>query len=261
MQVEEDLRSIDAALTMPYWDWSQDSTLDDPASSPVWSEDFMGGDGVEDDKWRVATGPFAYAKGKWPVPAYPDDGLPELGLKRTFGQVVPTLPTADDVQLALREPFYDTPSFNQSPFTVGFRNRLEGWITKRGDPRVKTDGSQLHNRVHLWVGGNMLPMTSPDDPVFFLHHCFIDKIWADWQAAQKESNPSASPHYVPEAGGPPGHNLADQLHPWDRTIRDVLDIDKLGYTYEQPERELAPPTIAAEVVSPFMAEKSPFWAD
>ena len=51
----------------------------------------------------------------------------------------------------------------------------------RGDSRVKTVGSQLHNRVHLWVGGNMAPMTSPNDPVFFLHHCFVDKAWADWQ--------------------------------------------------------------------------------
>ncbi|HEX5847186.1 MAG TPA: tyrosinase family protein, partial [Rhodoplanes sp.] len=27
----------------------------------------------------------------------------------------------------------------------------------------------------------MAPMTSPNDPVFFLHHCFVDKAWADWQ--------------------------------------------------------------------------------
>ena len=29
----------------------------------------------------------------------------------------------------------------------------------------------------------MLPGTSPNDPCFFLHHCFVDKIWAEWQAA------------------------------------------------------------------------------
>ena len=58
---------------------------------------------------------------------------------------------------------------------------MEGWITQRGDPRVSTPGSQLHNRVHLYIGGNMAPMTSPNDPVFFLHHCFIDEVWDDWQ--------------------------------------------------------------------------------
>jgi tyrosinase len=87
-----------------------------------------------------------------------------------------TLPTEDDLKLAMNEIFYDTPNYDQTPFTVGFRNRLEGWITVRGDSRVKTVGSQLHNRVHLWVGGNMALMTSPNDPVFFLHHCFVDKV-------------------------------------------------------------------------------------
>jgi hypothetical protein len=53
----------------------------------------------------------------------------------------------------------------------------------------------------MWVGGSMLPMTSPNDPCFFLHHCFVDKIWADWQAAhpalgyepqQRQTRPASS---------------------------------------------------------------------
>lgn len=72
---------------------------------------------------------------------------------------------------------------------IGFRNGMEDWVTQLGDPRVATPGSQLHNRVHLYIGGNMAPMTSPNDPVFFLHHCFIDKVWADWQALQQSRTP------------------------------------------------------------------------
>ena len=41
----------------------------------------------------------------------------------------------------------------------------------------------MHNRVHVWVGGGMAPGSSPNDPVFFLNHCFVDKIWHDWQQA------------------------------------------------------------------------------
>ncbi|WP_442858219.1 tyrosinase family protein [Arthrobacter sp. SLBN-100] len=96
---------------------------------------------------------------------------------------------------------------------MGFRNRLESFITQRGDSRVSTTGSQLHNRVHVWVGGNMLLMTSPDDPVFFLHHCFIDKVWADWQEIQKINNPDAAPHYAPLRDGPTGHNADDDIRP------------------------------------------------
>ena len=107
-------------------------------------------------------------------------------------------------------------------------------------------------------------MTSPDDPVFFLHHCYIDKIWADWQAVQREKNPNASPHYAPVTGGPPGHNLNDRLDPWgEHTVGEMLDIADLGYEYEQPpeERVSGPPTIATEPTLPFNAEDSPFWAD
>jgi hypothetical protein len=29
------------------------------------------------------------------------------------------------------------------------------------------------DRVHVWVGGDMLPGTSPNDPAFFLDPCFV----------------------------------------------------------------------------------------
>ena len=48
-------------------------------------------------------------------------------------------------------------------------------------------GSQLHNRVHIWVGGDMGPGTSPNDPVFYLHHCNVDRLWALWQHAHPAS--------------------------------------------------------------------------
>jgi tyrosinase len=59
----------------------------------------------------------------------------------------------------------------------------------------------------------MLLMTSPDDPVFFLHRCFIDKVWADWQELQKTNNPDGAPHYAPLQDGPAGHNIDDDLRP------------------------------------------------
>jgi tyrosinase len=81
---------------------------------------------LELDEWRVQDGSFAHKAGGWPVPAYPDDDLPGPGLKRQFARMLPTLPTEDDLKLAMNEIFYDTPNYDQTPFTVGFRNRLEG---------------------------------------------------------------------------------------------------------------------------------------
>lgn len=232
LQVENDLQAIDPSITIPYWDWTQDAA--DPAKAPIWADTFLGGNGVMSDYWRVADGPFAHSKGSWPVPGYADEGYPEPGLKRQFWVNASSLPTKDDLAVAMRESLYDTPPYSSSPFTLGFRNRLEGWITQRGDPRVTTPGTQLHNRVHVWIGGNMILMTSPDDPVFFLHHCFVDKVWADWQSAMAKDKPALAPHYAPLKDGPAGHNLDDVLKPWSRKIKDTFDIAALGYEYEQP---------------------------
>lgn len=259
MQLEQELRTIDSTVFIPFWDWAADAALPDPGLAPIWADNFMGGNGLESDEWRVQKGPFAHRAGQWPVPALPEEDLPGPGLKRQFGQILPSLPTEEDLKLAMAEVFYDTPTFDRSPFTIGFRNRIEGWVTQRGDGRVKTAGSQLHNRVHLWVGGNMAPMTSPNDPVFFLHHCFVDKIWADWQSVQMTENPDAAPHYAPERDGPPGHNLSDQLKPWDRKIEDVLRITKLNYDYaDTPSRPMLM-SVAKDAVR--RRVRTPFWAE
>lgn len=77
--------------------------------------------------------------------------------------------------------------------------------------------NNLHGRVHNWVGGTMAnPATSAEDPLFFLHHCFIDKLWADWQATH---HPSLFPSDYREMNMPP----------WDLKVEDVLYISKLGY--------------------------------
>lgn len=254
--VENDLQQIDKSITIPYWDWVADSKLPDPKSAPIWDKHFMGGDGNPSKDNIVETGAFAYSAGNWNIVM--DDAGPEL--RRSLGRfkagntAIDTLPNEDDLRLAMSEAFYDVPNSNNSPFTIGFRNRLEGWITKRGDYRVKTDGSQLHNRVHLWVGGSMMPMTSPNDPVFFLHHCYVDKVWADWQEIQKQNNPDATPHYVPISGGPKGHNLKDVLNPFSMTVEETLDNNKLGIVYEKAQKAFDTIDLAWRPVSPFWAD-------
>jgi tyrosinase len=78
-----------------------------------------------------------------------------------------------------------------------------------------------HNTVHNLVGGTMQTSTSPADPIFWLHHGFIDKLWADWQAANSGS-----------AFNPP--NTTEMLQPppiLTRTVNQVLPTQSLGYVY------------------------------
>ena len=39
----------------------------------------------------------------------------------------------------------------------------------------------IHNPVHNAIGGDMSTAAAPNDPIFWLFHAYIDKIWADWQ--------------------------------------------------------------------------------
>ncbi|GJL76153.1 DVUA0089 family protein [Nitrosomonas sp.] len=196
-------------LGVPYWNWPSGST-----NASMWNDDLLGGDG--DAQGIVRTGPFR--AGQWTV--VNASGLPAGPLLRAFGQSgLPTLPTQGEIDQVMAVTPYDVSPWNLSS-NPSFRNQLEGWI-----------GPNLHNRGHVWVGGSMLPMTSPNDPVFFMHHCMVDKIWHDWQIRFPNQG------YLPETGGPFGQNLTD---PMDSTPSgqigprpiDVLDSAALGIVYD-----------------------------
>jgi tyrosinase len=88
-------------------------------------------------------------------------------------------------------------------------------------PELEAD---IHNPPHRWVGSVMAGATSPGDPVFYLHHCWIDLLWAQWQGA----HPAAL--FVSTGAG---LGLNDPLMEWpDRTPAHVLDHHALGYTYD-----------------------------
>merc|ERR1712179_110435 len=43
------------------------------------------------------------------------------------------------------------------------------------------NGPGLHGTIHGIVGGDMATMGSSNDPLFYVHHANVDKIWHDWQ--------------------------------------------------------------------------------
>ena len=98
----------------------------------------------------------------------------------------------------------------------------------------------------------MTPASSPNDPVFFLHHCFIDKLWADWQRMHPDEQP-----YLPLTGAPAGHNLNDSMAPFNVTPQSMLDHHALGYAYDT-EPECAPKTsFEKKIELKFFSKKSP----
>jgi len=211
---EADLQAIDPSVTVPYWDW----TVDNSATSSLWGPDLLGGNGRAADG-RVMDGPFAYDAGHWPL-KYNEH--PEPDLKRTLGVDASALPSTADVHSCLAETPYDAAPWDMTS-QPSFRNRLEGWIdAPAGQP------AGMHDLVHVWVGGTMGYMSSPNDPAFFLHHANIDRLWAQWQHAHPGLD------YAPSTGGPDGENRSDTLDPWggESTVASVLDHHSLGYHYD-----------------------------
>lgn len=220
---EQELRMIDPTVTIPYWDW----TVDRSPSSALWDADFMGGDGRDSDG-QVMTGPFAYRTGNWPITF---GVTAEKFLTRNMGRPHPKpipLPTKAELDGALAVATYDAAPWDSAPSTRGFRNKLEGWTV---DARK---GGYLHNRVHQWVGGQMVGGASPNDPVFWLHHAFIDLIWVRWQ----RRHPTSAPYLPakPLGAHDPQHGrvlAADQpMPPFNVRPSEMFDHRKF-YVYEE----------------------------
>jgi tyrosinase len=189
-QIQRTSNNPDAGL--PYWDWAVaggDLPADAQLTHALWTDAFLG-----PPRGRVTTGPLAGHRirieervdGLWSIPPRP--------IERAAATEVPTLPRSTEVRAALDNPDYDRPPWDTT--VISHRNVLEGW----------PDGPQLHNRVHVWVGGDMLPGTSPNDPVFFLNHCNVDRIWESWMTARGRQ-------YLPtdQPDAPAGHRLDDAL--------------------------------------------------
>ncbi|WP_128980176.1 tyrosinase MelC2 [Streptomyces roseicoloratus] len=205
LEFEQALQSVDATVALPYWDWTADRT----SRSSLWAPDFLGGTGRARDG-QVLDGAFARSGNRWTINVRVDG---RDYLRRDLGAGGRQLPTRAEVDSVLAMETYDTAPWNSA--SEGFRNHLEGWR-----------GVNLHNRVHVWVGGQMATGVSPNDPVFWMHHAFVDKLWVEWQARHPKSP------YLPAAGTPNVVDLHDTMRPWnDVTPADMLD-HRAHYTFD-----------------------------
>ncbi len=113
------------------------------------------------------------------------------------------LPTSQTIQ--------DT-VFSQTDY-LSFTVALEG----------STKPVTAHNFVHMWFHGTMSNTpTSPADPMFWMLHAEIDRLWAIWA--------NAHPGQIPSLTG-----TSAVLDPWPETVMDMLDTTKVPeypYAYD-----------------------------
>jgi tyrosinase len=88
------------------------------------------------------------------------------------------------------------------------------------------DLEDVHDRMHGWVGGSMSNVgIASYDPIFFAHHCMIDRIWYLWQI-----------NHVPTKGFE--QMLDIPLAPFNLNVNDAINIRSLGYDYAGDTRSI-----------------------
>jgi tyrosinase len=283
-EFEKALQAEVPGVTVPYWDWADhegpdgarkklfvgqflaslragspapvtDSVLRNPvpqAERPTWWP--AGADGYPihpqlQERWRVVLARGTPATSRWPPPQEGVDWLERLVIQHP------------DVH-----PFW----YFWLALEGSGRPRADLFPTSTVRPRFPNRALPTHNAGHNFIGGHMSGNFSPNDPIFWLHHSNVDRLWANWQARRLQEVPNSTPanHYPPPEEEapfgdpqPPGHRLDDQMWPWvdddqrygvnmpaaqqqllpdfsdvpATTVRAVLDTETIGYRYAAPE--------------------------
>ncbi|MGH8542821.1 MAG: tyrosinase family protein [Gammaproteobacteria bacterium] len=117
----------------------------------------------------------------------------------------------DGVQGINRRPFFNTagapPGLRTEAQTLAIGNQYPAFRTMEGNP---------HGSAHTSFGGSISSIpTAARDPLFFLLHCNVDRLWAKWQRQFGRFNPAQAASYDSNPGNPIGHNLPDTMWPWN----------------------------------------------
>lgn len=115
----------------------------------------------------------------------------------------------------------------------------------------------VHGGAHTGIGGDLGAIHSAaKDPLFFMLHAYVDKVWADWQQARRKEWEAANPgkaHGLEQYAAQywdgttrherhrpiwdTRHRLDSVMWPWDGTTVKVLMYDeKTGHEHEHDVR-------------------------
>lgn len=153
------------------------------------------------------------------------------------------------------------PETNRDPGTLSTFDTLAAQVRQAQRvnstyTRYSTAIESPHNGLHGWVGGTMgrIPY-SAYDPIFWAHHCNIDRLFSEWQATH--------PNIIPKDEAFNGKSIwKTALTPFGVTTEEIWDIKKLGYEYLTNAVQLNAATAArkfdgAEVVGFSLASIEP----
>lgn len=115
---------------------------------------------------------------------------------------------------------------NFEVFASSYATALRGG----GGATGRLEGSP-HNYIHgSFIGGTMATYTSPLDPIFWLHHCNLDRLWFDWNSAGNAN--SNDPTYINFDLN--GMFVDGDSQPLTYKVGAMILAPLLSYRYEEP---------------------------
>ena len=166
-------------LSVPWWDWTSDKSRREGIPTTFSEERLPDGDRNPLNSFRIIS-------------------------------------TENETPFPLEE---DTVRDPGSPGSLPLPSTVENLLNLNDYGDFSDQLEQVHNFIHVWVGGHMAQVPfAAFDPVFWSHHSMVDRIWWLWQLRHGNS-------------GMPEHTLDMVLAPFNLRVRDVLNIYQLGYDY------------------------------
>lgn len=179
-------------FAMPFWDWTADPYLPEVFTMQKTP------DGKDN--------PLYVSSRTWPVTRPIPDNIVGQGVLNTILTAAPY------------EVFGSTRPAGQ--------NSLDpSWIITSSGTQGTLE-STPHNQVHNNIGGWMPTWSSPRDPIFFMHHGNIDRIWATWNLRNANSTDrlwTDMPYHENF------YNVDGSF--WSPKVSDLYVPEELGYTY------------------------------
>jgi tyrosinase len=175
LDLERALQSIDPSVAVPYW------RFDQPAPS-VFTRDFMG---QSDPNDAVVFRP-GHSLEHWVT-----DG--QSGITR-------------GLRFALNAPANVINEF-QTFALGGAGNTFAGFQRMQGNP---------HGSAHVSFRGPVnFPPTAVRDPLFFMLHANVDRLWAKWQWVNHRADANMPEAFAQPSPNRIGHHLGDTMWPWN----------------------------------------------
>ncbi|KAL3317841.1 hypothetical protein Ciccas_003497 [Cichlidogyrus casuarinus] len=215
-------------FAFPYWDWVGMDSCD------ICTNKYIGAEGKEDE-YGVRIHPNHPWTNMTEYCYEPNDGMVCYGCQRSGMESKVTrsfnsfdFADQDDYDFVLNLKNYFVPGERDNPNCESFHMALEGFCGRPG-----SDGTKLwtHNKFHNMIDGSMCcSSTATNDPIFILHHTFMDKLFAIWYMKHKPALED-----FPQKGVRPGHCrdcFMIGFIPPARNSDMFIDHRVLGYDYD-----------------------------